>query len=130
MLGKFKKGLDFLAPLSAHCAVHAAGTLLIAGTYLLRKDALTVKSLLIVTTFDFVVHFIMDRIKASPDLLGRFQPLSPTEYHDLIKFEQEKGGDAQTEEDKRHNKYFWICLGLDQKVHHLTHYAIIYYLIK
>jgi hypothetical protein len=71
----------------------------------------------------------MDRVKADPTLLGRFHPLSPAEYYDLIKFEEEKGSDAQTEEDKRHNKYFWWCLGLDQKFHHLTHYAIIFYLV-
>jgi hypothetical protein len=27
------------------------------------------------------------------------------------------------------NKYFWFALGLDQMIHHLTHYLIIYLLV-
>lgn len=52
---------------------------------------------------DLVVHSIMDRIKAGPKYLGRF---------------------------KLDNKLFWWSLGLDQMVHHLTHYAIIYLIIS
>jgi len=129
MLGKFKPGLGFLLPLVSHCGVHAFGTFLISLIYLYQKESLATIPILLACTFDFVVHFIMDRIKAAPNLLGRFHALSATEYQDLVKFERDKGPDDQTEEDKRHNKYFWWALGLDQKVHHLTHYAIIYYLL-
>lgn len=52
---------------------------------------------------DFVLHFTMDRIKAWKKLLGRFKP------------------DQQ---------YFWWSLGFDQMFHHLTHYLIIYIMIK
>src|SRR5688572_8383480 len=48
---------------------------------------------------DFVVHFTMDRIKAGPHFLGRFTDVR--------------------------GKAFWVCFGLDQMVHHLTHYFII-----
>ena len=51
---------------------------------------------------DFVVHFTMDRIKAGPKYLGRYTDIS-------------KSG-------------FWIALGLDQMVHHLTHIWIIWML--
>ena len=53
--------------------------------------------------FDFVVHFTMDRIKSAPGLLGRFRDMTKSS--------------------------FWIPLGVDQMVHHLTHYAIIYWLL-
>lgn len=51
---------------------------------------------------DFIIHFTMDRIKAGPKYLGRFSDIS-------------KSG-------------FWIALGLDQMVHHLTHIWIIWML--
>lgn len=51
---------------------------------------------------DAAVHFAMDRIKAGPRYLGRWKPDSP---------------------------FFWWALGLDQMVHHLTHYAVIWVLL-
>ena len=53
--------------------------------------------------FDFAIHFAMDRIKASPRYLGRF--------HDM------------------RSKAYWMCFGLDQMVHHLTHLFICWYLV-
>lgn len=52
---------------------------------------------------DGVVHFTMDRIKAGPKYLGRFKDL--------------------------YSKQFWWSLGIDQMVHHLTHYYIIFMII-
>lgn len=96
MLGKFKdKG--WVLPLSCHVAVHGIMTLMIALVYgSLFWVAVGVMVL------DMVVHFVMDRVKASPKMLGRF-PSS--------------------------QKEFWWSLGLDQMVHHLTHYAIIAILV-
>lgn len=96
MLGKFKPFPDWALPLIAHCSVHAAATLIIAlvwGSEIAFKLA----------WLDFCIHFLMDHIKASKDLLGRWKP---------------------------DEKYFWWSLGLDQSVHHLTHYAIIYFLVS
>lgn len=129
MLGKFKPGSEFVKPLAAHCTVHALATLIIAYVYLWSNDK-PLNNLFFVCSIDFVLHFIMDRIKASPGLLGRFHPLSPTEYIDLINFEKREGADDQTREDKKNNTIFWWCLGLDQGVHHLTHYLIIFYLLN
>lgn len=47
---------------------------------------------------DFIIHFTVDRIKASPNLGGRFNPTQP---------------------------YFWWALGADQMAHHLTNYLFI-----
>jgi hypothetical protein len=48
---------------------------------------------------DLIIHSIIDRIKASPKMFGCFVPS---------------------------DKEFWWVFGLDQKLHHLTHYVIIY----
>ena len=92
MLGKFKDR-GWVLPLLAHSSVHALATFLIVFVF---TQALLLSIGL--ALFDLVIHFTMDRIKASPDLLGRYG----------IK-----------------EKQFWWSLGLDQMVHHLTHYAII-----
>jgi len=91
MLGKFKE-YGWVAPLSVHCAVHSLITFLICSYFGFYVAILA-------ACFDFVIHFTMDRIKASPKLLGRY---------------------------KQDNPKFWWALGFDQMVHHLTHYLIIF----
>jgi hypothetical protein len=117
MLGKFKKQ-GWVLPLSAHCAVHSLGTILVLGAgrvFILIPWA----AILVLSVFDFVIHFIMDRIKASPDLLGRFETVTKSEMKDI-----NSRKDNLTIEDKRKlksNWLFWLTLGVDQTVHHLTH---------
>lgn len=116
MLGKFRdKG--WVKPLAAHAAVHAAGTLLISA--LVGRPLLG----LALAVFDGVVHFTMDRIKASNRLLGRFKALSAQEMRVELRYLAE--GDSFAKMNIRDNTLFWNCLGLDQMVHHLTHYACI-----
>jgi hypothetical protein len=95
MLQKVKPGWDFLLPLSLHCGVHAFLTLAICLAY---RPALWWLALV-----DFVVHFIMDRIKSGPRYLGRFNNVQKHSY--------------------------WITFGFDQMVHHLTSLAIIWVLV-
>ena len=52
---------------------------------------------------DFVIHFAMDRLKSGPRYLGRFNDPKRTS--------------------------FWVALGFDQLVHHLTHLWIVWYLV-
>lgn len=52
---------------------------------------------------DFVTHFVMDRIKSGPRYLGRYNDIS--------------------------RPAFWNCFGIDQMVHHLTSYLIIWILV-
>lgn len=106
MLGKFKPGWDFLGPLAAHCTVHGLFTYLIA-MFAGYDNALNL------SIIDFSAHFIMDRIKASPKYLGRFKPLTAETY---VKADKKA---------LRSNVLFWWSLGLDQMVHHLTHYYLI-----
>jgi len=123
MLGKFKEK-NWALPLAVHCGVHAAFTFAIvlacvwniAGPWSLFAPFL-------LAGFDFTVHFIMDRIKASPYLLGRFKALGPSQYLYCV-----ENPNPFTKLQLRGNTFFWWSLGLDQTVHHLTHYVIIYLL--
>lgn len=111
MLGKFKEGWGFVLPLLAHVAVHAVGTFLITCWF-------GIGWALAYAGFDATIHFFMDRAKASKKYLGRFKPLTA---------ETAPTANAQ---QWRANDYFWWSLGLDQMVHHLTHYAIIYTIVS
>lgn len=96
MLGKFKRE-EWILPLAFHSTVHAGLTLVIAMAF-----TNSISLIIVVTIIDFVIHFTMDRIKASPDLLGRWKPT---------------------------DSMFWNMVGIDQMVHHLTHYFIIYLIV-
>ncbi|HEV7376315.1 MAG TPA: hypothetical protein VGN95_16490 [Pyrinomonadaceae bacterium] len=106
MLRKGAGGFDWILPLTAHASVHAFLTLLIvAGAAVGRILAGSSYPLLWVALpfFDFLIHFVVDRIKAAPSLGGRWQPSQPQ---------------------------FWRALGADQMAHHLTHYTIIFLLVN
>lgn len=95
MLKKRLPGWDYVLPLAVHCLVHMAFSL----TIILMVNP----SLWWLALVDFASHFVMDRVKSSPKMLGRFS-------------------------DKNKSSY-WNCFGLDQMVHHLTHYFIIFSLV-
>lgn len=139
MLRKFLPDHKFILPLTCHSLVHAILTYLIALP--IRSDIA-----LNLAIFDFTIHFIMDRIKASPKMLGRFESLDKTCFVGVFKFatgdfKSMKLDNCLTDAEKKdkvewgknrlkENKYFWWSLGLDQMVHHITHYIIIYFLVK
>lgn len=139
MLGKFKdKG--WVAPLSAHCLVHAVFTFLISLYFGLGIA-------FVMGALDFIVHFVMDRVKADPKMLGKYKAISKDEFRSLVDSRQlslegvkfaksypllaKESQRRLTEIDSRFksNTYFWWSLGLDQAVHHLTHYLIIFILV-
>lgn len=95
MLRKQRPGWDFILPLTSHCLVHSLGTLIICLMYSANFWWLAI--------LDFVLHFLMDRFRASPNMLGRFTDIKKAS--------------------------FWRILGFDQMFHHLTHYLIIWILI-
>ena len=101
MLGKFKPYPEYILPLVAHSAVQAGGTFLLALLFHLMFHLTLTKVVFLVTATDFVTHFIIDRIKASPKLLGRFKPDQP---------------------------YFWWALGWDQMCHHLVNIILVGFL--
>jgi len=92
---------DWVLPLALHSAVHAGFTFMITLISIIALDL--PETHMWIPVFDFVIHFIIDRIKASPNLLNRFT---------------------------MDNKYFWWSLGVDQTLHHITHIFIAYYIIQ
>lgn len=84
----------WILPLLMHASIHGLITLLLV--LVVRKE------LWWLFLVDIVVHFTVDRIKASPNLLNKFTPES---------------------------KFFWWTFGADQTAHHITHYFIIYTLL-
>ena len=150
MLKKFEPGWKFLGPLVSHCMVHAVMTLWIVAGYLWYKNGFTQFNVLPayeLALLDFVIHFTMDRIKAGPKYLGRYKPLTAKEYGELKRQEavlsqslaEDSGPDNMCRVHKgiteviskfKSNTYFWWSLGLDQMVHHLTHYYIIWTLVS
>jgi len=95
MLRKVSPNWDFVLPLSVHCGVHAALTLAICMWF--RPELWWLAGI------DFLVHFVMDRLKSGPKYLGR--------YND------------------RNKPGFWNALGFDQMVHHLTHIGLIWMIL-
>lgn len=88
--GKLK---GWVGPLALHSGNHGLGTLFILSMYF------DLKLSIFLAVFDFISHFIIDRLKAHPKLLGRYKP---------------------------NEKAFWNALGADQMGHHLMTYGIIF----
>lgn len=126
MLGKFKP-TDWVMPLAAHCSVHFAFTLCIMMYF--------APAFWWLAFIDFVIHFIMDRIKASPNLLGKYKSLTAKEYihykqtEDLLSFDEVTNDYVRHSVFLKRNTFFWWSLGLDQMVHHLTHYLILWIIL-
>jgi len=105
MLGKMK-ATGWIEPLAAHAVMHLTGTWLVLHIYgflFSLAHSSVILTIVALSLADFVIHFTVDRIKASSKLGGRFNPTQP---------------------------YFWWALGADQMAHHLTHYAFIYIIIS
>lgn len=120
----------WVGPLAAHAGVHAAMTWSIALVWTCHDDRWSIiAGCFGVAALDLVVHFTMDRIKASPNLLGRWKAMSAGEYRALMDGRYYAGA-GERRRKVRGNTLFWWSLGLDQAVHHLTHYAIIWFLVR
>lgn len=146
MKGKFKPTGWFL-PLFSHCAVHFVFTFTMVLGF--SHNALLAAAL---GSLDLVVHFIMDRIKVHPKLMGRYEALSKDQYKGLMEskvmaksaFKENFSGHpmadiAQDQARKeiiridkkfKSNVMFWHCLMLDQLVHHLTDLLVIAILVS
>lgn len=94
----------WFSPLLKHASHHGLGSLAITALYLSYSNigftSIAFIFLIIgVLVFDTAVHFTVDRIKASPNFLGKY--CYPT-------------------------KEYFRSVGLDQMMHHFTHYIIIF----
>ncbi|MGL6228629.1 MAG: DUF3307 domain-containing protein [Culicoidibacterales bacterium] len=100
MLGKFDDD-GWFEPLFAHAAVHALFTytiLFVFMTIFKLCFCAGIHIVLALALFDLVVHFLIDLIK-----------IRVNKYY----------------EQKPSDKHFWTMIGVDQLLHHLTHYTII-----
>ncbi len=120
MLGKFRED-GWVKPLLAHVAVHAGITFVIVLGFIAITDpnkphwrAICFGAAL----FDASCHFVMDRVKASPKMLGRFKPLTAETFH------------TATPEQIRSNVFFWWSLGVDQLFHGLTDTIIVWVVVS
>lgn len=133
-LGKFKDGTEWILPLLSHVAVHAGFTFIIANVFFLIWGVNDLGLAIEIALFDATVHFVMDRLKAGKKHLGRYKPLTASEYmlaSGVVASSNATDsyrGDCQRR--LRGNKLFWISLGLDQAVHHLTHYICVYMILR
>lgn len=91
-----KGGLvGWVKPLLAHSSVHAVGTFIVF-LYFGFKIAI------LFSLIDFVLHFVVDRIKACPTIGGKYNPTQP---------------------------YFWWALGLDQMAHHIINILFVAFVL-
>lgn len=90
-----ERSIIWIPALTCHCIVHALGTLTITMIINPRFVWLSL--------IDFALHFIVDRLKASPKLGGRW-PL-PTDG-------------------------FWNALGMDQMAHHIFNILFVWLLVR
>lgn len=135
MLGKFKDGYAWIVPLLAHVAVHGVFTLFIAMSFFWFIHYTDVHYWCVKLAFiDMTIHFVMDRIKASGRLLGRYKPLTAPDY---IAARTDMANTSQVEMKWWHarrklkdNTYFWWSLGFDQTIHALTHIYLVYKMVQ
>jgi hypothetical protein len=127
MLGKFKEK-GWIAPLGLHALVHFLFTFTLS--YIIIGE---VYYPLFLATFDFTIHFAMDRIKASPNYLGKYTMLSKAEMRMLVESQSHPLSIYIRKRIKNQidsNTKFWWALGLDQMVHHITDLIIVFLIIN
>ncbi len=95
MLKKANKE-KWVLPLITHSFIHSIGTFIIFVYF-------DLKFAIIFAIFDLILHFIVDRVKASPNIGNRWGIDKP---------------------------YFWWALGLDQMAHHLINLLFVYIYIR
>ena len=93
MSGKFNRE-GWIKPLSLHCLVHMVITFVLLLGYIWWYDKLALICLvLVLVLFDGASHFFIDRVKAHPDMGGKYCV---------------------------NDKQFWNNLGLDQLAHQVV----------
>ncbi len=133
MLRKFgKEASVWVMPLVAHAGVHALMTMAILGVYSVlitfyELGTIHPQRVIALGMVDFVIHFVMDRIKASPNMLGRFRSLSPKEMQKAISGLRSKQQNVRfaSRRNIKMNRNFWWSLGFDQMVHGMTNNLVI-----
>lgn len=99
----------WVKPLSLHAGLHGIGTYLIVNMFVPFWYAG------LIAVADTVLHFVVDRIKSKPGTWhSRFGPA------DVI------DNELLSEQKIIAKRPFWVVLGLDQTLHHLTDILSVY----
>lgn len=94
VMGKGLKGCAFIKPLASHCLVHVVLSAPIIYLFL-------GSNFMWLLGLEFIIHFIIDRLKSGPRYGGRFSMgQSP--------------------------KMFWFLFGVDQLLHQLTYILFVF----
>jgi hypothetical protein len=96
---KFRSGRGWIAYLLSHSLMHAVATACIV-LLILKKPFSDTWGLIAI---ELIIHFVLDCIKASPNILGKWKP---------------------------EDKYFWWVLGQDQMFRHFTYYTMIWWIAE
>lgn len=90
------------------CYLHPAGIVHAGihgiGTFIVLSFFIDINTSIILATVDMLLHYHIDWAKMN---LSRHYDLNPN-----------------------NSEWFWVLLGLDQLLHHLTYFVIIYYAFK
>ena len=105
------KSTEWIPALLVHCLVHSMGAMLVCIVFIFICSSVTgvaptkdkANVMFYIAFVDFILHFVIDRIKAHPKIGGRW---------------------------KSNQKAFWNALGLDQAAHHLCQFGYIYLLTR
>jgi hypothetical protein len=104
-LRQFEIRANFYRPLFSHCSLHAAATWLISAVTLWGKHGYAgLVAPVAAASTDFVSHLIIGGMRSDVRWLGRFKDPS--------------------------KKTFWVAASFSQVVHHLTHYVIVWHLVR
>lgn len=74
------------------------------GTFIVLSFFIDMRMAALLATIDFLLHYHIDWAK-----------MNLSDYYDL---------------KPNNSEWFWLLLGLDQLLHHLTYFAIVYYAFK
>ena len=108
-----------------HSVAHSLGTFIIVIGFCLYGGVSQGKSFMaafFTSGFDFFATLVMNNAR----IFTGYQPLSPTEYHDLLVHEKKHGSFPEGDMDKRaDNIYRWLLTGT-LSLHQLVYYFIIF----
>jgi hypothetical protein len=71
---------------------------------------------LLMSLLDFAAGFALAMFRSHSSMIARFKPLDLDEFM------------SASRKAKRQHRMYWTFFGLDQAIHHMTHFSIIYIL--
>lgn len=108
---QYSEGADGFLKLAQHAGFHGLLTFFIAS--MLTKD---LSLSFVLGVFDFTFHFIVDRIKTSEFMLGRYEYLSKKEISYIKEWTRQNGSNREIDNILKGNRRFWLTFGATQAI--------------